>query len=42
MTLDDLSDDMERSGFWDWFMRWFVRILRLFSKMKTEGEDNEA
>ena len=34
--LDDLSGDMERSGFWAWFMKWFVRLLRLVAAVKPE------
>jgi hypothetical protein len=30
-NLDDLADQADKTGFWDWFMKWFVRTLRLVS-----------
>jgi len=37
MTLDGLSDDMDRSGFWDWAMKMLVRLLRIVAAMTRTG-----
>jgi len=36
--LDNLALKADRSGFTAWFMKWFVRLLRIVASLKRDNQ----